>query len=312
MISVKNLSKSYGNFLAVDNISFDVGKGEIVGFLGPNGAGKSTTMKIITCYIAPTMGNCNISDYNIYENSIEIRKLIGYLPETNPLYFEMDVKSYLNFVAEARNIPKLNRKSSVSRVVEECGLEKVYNKVIGTLSKGFKQRVGFAQAIIHDPQILILDEPTSGLDPVQIIEIRDLIKKLGKEKTIMLSTHIMQEVEATCNRVIIINNGKIITDDNVLNVKSAFKGGEIISLNIKNFNSDVSKIKNNIPGISDIEIIAEEGGFKQLRIKSNEKNTELTEKLFNFAVQEKAVLTELHRETVSLESVFLNLTSTKN
>src|SRR5436309_2153162 len=211
-IRVSNLTKYYGNSLAVDNISFEVNKGEILGFLGPNGAGKTTTMKIVTTYMPPTSGEVKIDGLDIEESSLEVRRKIGYLPELNPLYLDMNVIEYLDYVAALDGIPEDKIKKKRNEMISVCGLESVKNKDIGELSKGFKQRVGLAQAMISDPEIIILDEPTSGLDPNQIIEIRNLIKKLGKQKTVILSTHILSEVQATCNRVIIVNKGKIAAD----------------------------------------------------------------------------------------------------
>ncbi|MEO5909391.1 MAG: ATP-binding cassette domain-containing protein [Pelobium sp.] len=212
-ISVKNLSKTYGTQKAVDGISFEASPGKILGFLGPNGAGKSTTMKMLTCYLPQTSGSATVSGFDISNQSLEVRKNIGYLPESNPLYHEMYVKEFLNFVGETYHLKNL--KSRVEEVILATGLSKEQHKKIGQLSKGYKQRVGLAQAIIHDPKVLILDEPTSGLDPNQLIEIRKLIKELGKTKTVILSTHIMQEVEAICEEVIIINKGKIVANNSL-------------------------------------------------------------------------------------------------
>lgn len=216
-VAVSNLTKMYNEQCAVNNISFTIPKGEIVGFLGPNGAGKSTTMKIITGYIPATKGNATVCNQEVSNNMIAIQKKIGYLPESNPLYYEMYVKEYLEFLSKVHDIP--NAQKRINEVIEITGLQVEHKKKIGSLSKGYKQRVGLAQAIIHNPEVLILDEPTSGLDPNQIVEIRDLIKNFGKEKTVILSTHIMQEVEAMCNRVIIINKGNIVADDSLINLQ---------------------------------------------------------------------------------------------
>ena len=216
-IKIENITKLYGSQKALDNVSFEIKSGEIIGFLGPNGAGKSTLMKIITGFIAPTSGNIFVNDKNILENAIEIKNNIGYLPENNPLYLDMYIIEYLNFVAGFYKID--NKKERIKEVIGLTGLEPEIHKKIGALSKGFRQRVGLAQAIIHNPDFLILDEPTSGLDPNQIIEIRNLIVNLGKEKTVMLSTHIMQEVEAICDRIVIINKGSIVADDTVINIQ---------------------------------------------------------------------------------------------
>lgn len=212
-ITISNLTKIYGQQKALDNVSLTINNGEIVGLLGPNGAGKSTMMKIITCFIPPTDGNVDVCGYNIFDDSIEVRKKIGYLPEHNPLYLDMYVREFLYFIAGIHNLGK-QTKQRTEYMIELTGLTKEVNKRIGALSKGYRQRVGIAQAMIHDPEVLILDEPTSGLDPNQLVEIRELIKNTGKEKTVLLSTHIMQEVEAICDRTIIINNGIVVADDN--------------------------------------------------------------------------------------------------
>ena len=212
-IVIKNISKVYGTQKALDNVSLSIGEGEIVGLLGPNGAGKSTMMKILTCFIPPTEGSAEICGYDIFEHQMEIKRSVGYLSEQNPLYYDMYVREFLLLVAGIHKIERKLRKTRVEEVIALTGLEKETNKKIGTLSKGYKQRVGLAQALIHDPKVLILDEPTTGLDPNQLLEIRNLIKQIGQSKTILLSTHIMQEVEAVCSRVIIINNGRLVADD---------------------------------------------------------------------------------------------------
>lgn len=212
-IVIKNISKVYGTQKALDNVSLSMGEGEIVGLLGPNGAGKSTMMKILTCFIPPTEGSAEICGYDIFEHQMEIKRSVGYLSEQNPLYYDMYVREFLLLVAGIHKIERKLRKARVEEVIALTGLEKEANKKIGTLSKGYKQRVGLAQALIHDPKVLILDEPTTGLDPNQLLEIRNLIKQIGQSKTILLSTHIMQEVEAVCSRVIIINNGRLVADD---------------------------------------------------------------------------------------------------
>lgn len=212
-IIVNNLTKVYGKQKALDNVSLSIGDGEIVGLLGPNGAGKSTMMKILTCFIPPTSGEAKVCGYDIFDNPMEIKKSVGYLSEQNPLYMDMYVREFLLFVAGVHKIERKLRKDRVEEIIALTGLEKEANKKIEALSKGYKQRVGIAQALIHDPKVLILDEPTTGLDPNQLVEIRNLIKQIGKTKTILLSTHIMQEVEAVCSRVIIINNGRLVADD---------------------------------------------------------------------------------------------------
>jgi ABC-2 type transport system ATP-binding protein len=218
-ISIQNLTKLYNEQKALDNVSLEINKGEIVGLLGPNGAGKSTMMKIITCFIPPTKGSVKVCGYDIFDNPMDVRKKIGYLPEHNPLYLDMYVREFLDFVAGVHGLGK-QKKERIEQMIEMTGLTKEVNKKIGTLSKGYRQRVGIAQAMIHDPEVLILDEPTSGLDPNQLVEVRDLIKNAGKDKTVLLSTHIMQEVEAVCDRTIIINNGQVVADDNTKHLAS--------------------------------------------------------------------------------------------
>jgi ABC-2 type transport system ATP-binding protein len=219
-ISIKNLTKIYGEQKALDNINIEIEQGQIVGLLGPNGAGKSTMMKILTCFIPPTEGEVKVCGYDIFDNPMQVRASIGYLPEQNPLYYDMYVREFLMFIAGIHKIDKKIRKQRVEEIIELTGISKEVNKKISMLSKGYKQRVGIAQALIHDPKVLILDEPTTGLDPNQLVEIRELIKKIGQTKTVLLSTHIMQEVEAVCSRVIIINNGKLVADDETKHLAS--------------------------------------------------------------------------------------------
>ena len=219
-ISIKNLTKVYGEQKALDNINIEIEQGQIVGLLGPNGAGKSTMMKILTCFIPPTEGEVKVCGYDIFDNPMQVRANIGYLPEQNPLYYDMYVREFLVFIAGIHKIDKKIRKQRVEEMIELTGISKEVNKKISMLSKGYKQRVGIAQALIHDPKVLILDEPTTGLDPNQLVEIRELIRKVGQTKTVLLSTHIMQEVEAVCSRVIIINNGKLVADDETKHLAS--------------------------------------------------------------------------------------------
>ncbi len=252
-IRVENLTKYYGPTAAVKDISFEINTGQIVGFLGPNGAGKSTTMKIITTYLTQNQGKVYVDGLDTEQKPIEVRKKIGYLPEQNPLYLDMNVIDYLKFAAELESVPKNEIESAVNKVVDLCGLQDVRHKDIGELSKGFKQRVGLAQAMVHNPEVLILDEPTSGLDPNQIIEIRKLIKQLGKQKTLVLSTHIMQEVEATCDRVLIINNGEIVADGSPDSLQDKFRGKVEINLVIKKDSIDKDLIERAIASISNVE-----------------------------------------------------------
>jgi len=232
-IVVENVTKSYGIQKAVDNISFNVRPGEVLGFLGPNGAGKTTTMKIITCFFAPNDGDVKVGGISVRQNPEEVKRQIGYLPERNPLYQDMPVIDYLRFVAELQGIAKDKINGRIVEMIETCGLYVEKHKKIGELSKGYQQRVGLAQALIHDPQVLVLDEPTSGLDPNQIVEIRDLIRKIGREKTVLLSSHILAEVEATCDRILIINNGKIVADGTADSLRKQAQGKEIVRVTVE-------------------------------------------------------------------------------
>lgn len=298
-VTVKNITKFYGKQKALDNVSFEVGSGQVVGFLGPNGAGKSTMMKIITCFIPQSEGTVSVCGYDVSEQSIEVRKQVGYLPEHNPLYLDMFVKEYLSFVG---GIHKLNGKLNerVKEMVKLTGLEAEQHKPIGALSKGYRQRVGIAQALIHDPKVLILDEPTSGLDPNQLAEIRALIKSIGKEKTVILSTHIMQEVEAICDRVIIINKGTIAADDStsVLQHKSA--DVKILA----EFDRAVERKQLlNISGVKDA--VNTSGHVWQITGKGNE---DLRPHLFNWAVKNNYTVLSLQKEEQKLEEIFQKLT----
>lgn len=298
-VSVQNLTKEYGTQKAIDNLSFEINKGEVVGFLGPNGAGKSTTMKILSCYIEPSQGDANICGANIYENPVEVRRHVGYLPEHNPLYLDMYVKEYLLFTA---NMHKLGKKSKqrVSSVVERTGLGLEQNKKIGQLSKGYRQRVGLAQALIHDPEVLILDEPTSGLDPNQIVDIRDLIKDVGREKTIILSTHIMQEVTAMCDRVMIINRGHIVADSSLDEILERFSGRQTITLEFKN-SIGAEKIER----IEGVHKVVKNGDKLMVSCKTD---SDVREKIFNLAVLEKNPIMRLEPVLEDLEQIFRQLT----
>ncbi|MEO0106573.1 MAG: ATP-binding cassette domain-containing protein [candidate division WOR-3 bacterium] len=303
MIEVQGLTKEFGAIKAVDDISFHIGRGEIVAFLGPNGAGKTTTMRMLTGYLLPTKGKCTINGLDVTEEPLRTKKLIGYLPEDNPLYPDMKIYEYLNFVGEVRDIKNL--KERVDEVAEICGIKDVLNKEIGTLSRGYRQRVGVAQAIIHNPDILILDEPTEGLDPNQVMELRNLIKELGKEKTVMLSTHILSEAEATCERVLIINKGKLIADGSKSEIRTMAKGGETIILELHAKSNPIDEIKK-INGVKEvIEKKTEQKGHFQYEIISEGDVREL---LFDTAVKQNCKIIELHRKSTSLEDIFRELT----
>ncbi len=309
-IRVENLSKNYGNTAAVKDITFEINTGQIVGFLGPNGAGKSTTMKMITTYLAQTNGKVYVDGLDTEEKPIEVRRKIGYLPEQNPLYLDMNVMDYLRFAAELESVPKNEIDNAVSRVVDVCGLQEVRHKDIGELSKGYKQRVGLAQAMVHNPEVLILDEPTSGLDPNQIIEIRKLIRKLGKEKTLVLSTHIMQEVEATCDRVLIINKGEIVADGSPDSLQDKFRGKVEISVVLKKDSVDKDLIERAISSISNVEkarVTKSDDNTITLHI-SAQKGHDVREEIFKKIVSMNLVLLEMHKEEKSLEDIFRLLT----
>jgi len=308
MIRVKNLTKNYGELKAVDDISFEVKTGEIVGFLGPNAAGKTTTMRIITCFMPPTSGTIEVDDLNIFDNSLEIRGKIGYLPENAPLYWEMNVVEYLEFIMGLRGVGKDNFSKRKKDIIELCGLGSVTHKDIGELSKGFRQRVGLAQAMIHNPEILILDEPTIGLDPNQIVEIRNLIKQLGREKTVILSTHILPEVEATCGRVLIIHEGKIVADGTPKELQSGFEGKERIYLELKKTVENIESKLKMLEQVEKVEKVATPSVETRGFYIESDKGVDLREKLFNYSVQNNWTILEMRREQASLEQIFRLLT----
>ena len=305
MIQLQNLVKDYGSLRAVDHINFEINEGEILGFLGPNGAGKTTTLKMITCFFEPTEGNISVENFNVLENSREIRKMIGYLPEHNPLYLEMTVYDYLKFVAEVREIPDF--KTRLKEVINKCGLHGIVGKPINTLSKGYKQRVGIAQAIIHDPKILILDEPTVGLDPNQIVEIRELIKELGKEKTLIISSHILQEVQAVCDRIVIINKGKIVADGSTEELKSNFQNKTKINLELIAKEDEISSLTENVENISLLSVTPKGNDVVQAIIEFD-SGVDKRAEIFQHIKSREWTLLEMRRDHVSLEAVFRNLT----
>ena len=311
-IAVRNLTKLYGAEKAVNDISFDVKTGEILGFLGPNGAGKTTTMKIITCYMPPTSGMVEVEGLNIAEHSFEVRKKIGYLPEMNPLYLDMNVVEYLEYSARLHGLSNELLRSRLKEMIDVCGIAEVRHKDIGELSKGFRQRVGLAQAMIHDPEVLILDEPTSGLDPNQIVEIRNLIRQLGRAKTVVLSTHILSEVQATCDRVIIINEGTIVADGTLEQLQQDFRGSEKISLELKASTTNAMtsmypKLKE-ILHVESVEYSGQEGDVHKFSILT-QKGFDIRDEIFRRAVSEGWVLMEMSRKATSLEEVFHKLTT---
>jgi ABC-2 type transport system ATP-binding protein len=306
-IVVENLTKRYGTQNAVDNISFEVKPGEILGFLGPNGAGKTTTMKIITCYMAPTHGDVKVGDYSILTNPEEIKKNIGYLPENNPLYTDMQVLDYLEYVARLQGVPESKLQQRIVEMVKVTGLNIEKHKKIGELSKGYRQRVGLAQALIHDPEILILDEPTTGLDPNQIVEIREMIKEIGKEKTVILSTHILPEVEATCDRILIINNGKIVADGTSESLRKQAQGEEILRVKIEDASDSDAVITalQNVETIDLVDPVADEENTFMVQSKNGESSRK---QIFNLCVSNKWTLTEMTPIETKLEDIFRELT----
>jgi ABC-2 type transport system ATP-binding protein len=309
MISVRQLSKRFGRTVAVNNISFEVSKGEVLGFLGPNGAGKTTTMRVLTCYLVPDAGTATVAGYDVVEDSLEVRKRVGYLPESAPLYLDMDVVSYLKFVADVRGITVDQRAQRIRSMIDVCGLGTVVGRNVGELSKGFKQRVGLAQTLIHDPEILILDEPTTGLDPSQIIEIRELIKEIGKERTVILSTHILPEVEATCSRILIISDGEIAASGTPEELHSAAGGEESLYVSIRAGDAPVEPSLEAIPTVASVVRVGEPSpGYVRYMLKSKDGG-EIGEHVFRTAVENGWTINEMHRETLSLENIFLKLTT---
>jgi ABC-2 type transport system ATP-binding protein len=304
-LKLKNLTKIYGSQKAVNDISFEIEKGEIVGFLGPNGAGKSTTMKIATCYLPPTAGEVWVGGFNVVERPMEVKKITGYLPEHNPLYLDLFVHEYLGFVGKLYGLSGQRLKDRVKEIIDLCGLGPEQNKKIEALSKGYRQRVGLAQALIHDPKILILDEPTSGLDPNQLVEIRKLIKTISQQKTVVFSTHIMQEVQALCDRVIVINKGEIVADDKLANILQT-RGNTAVT--VVQFEGDVNLAQLRLlPGVREVEPL-ENFKFKVL----SEGNVDLRPEIFRFAADNNLSLIGLKQEEHSLENIFRDLTLTQN
>jgi ABC-2 type transport system ATP-binding protein len=309
MIEINHLTKTYGPQRAVDDISFKVEKGEIVGFLGPNGAGKTTTMKVITCFMPPTSGEVTVGGMPVTGKSLEVRRMIGYLPEINPLYGDMNVVDFLRYIGELRDISAEERPGRILNMVEICGLGEVLHKNINELSKGYRQRVGLAQAMIHDPEILILDEPTIGLDPNQVQDIRHLIKTLGREKTVILSTHILSEVQATCSRAVIIHRGKIVADSSLAELQRDLAGRQIINLELLAAADGVDARLRKVEGVDDVrETFVEGAGGRCFRISAS-PGKDLREVIFHVAVESGWTIVGMTREVRSLEDVFHQLTT---
>lgn len=311
MIEVKNVTKKYGSMTAVDNISFEVKDGEVVGFLGPNGAGKSTTMNMITGFIEPTEGQIIINGKDISKKAGKAKKEIGYMPENVPLYYELTVKEFVTYMAELKFVKRQSRKEEVAKVLKETGLEDVQKKLIRNLSRGYKQRVSLAGALVGNPDVIILDEPTVGLDPKQITEIRTLIKNLGKKHTVILSTHILSEVSQICEKVVIINKGKIIAVDTPENLERKTKEANGISVTVEDPNNNMKDLKNKIPEIENVEMVKDnKDGTKQFVITSNAE-VDLRKKLFEVLPKQDITIFELKKTESTLEDAFIKLIDTK-
>ncbi len=313
MIKVEGLSKRYARTVAVDNISFEVQKGEIVGFLGPNGAGKTTTMRVLTCFLPPTSGTANVAGYDVVANPLEVKKRIGYLPETPPVYPEMEVAEYLKFTGQLKGISSGDIHRRVDEVLGRCAIGDVRSKLIGKLSKGYRQRVGLAQAIIHNPDVLILDEPTSGLDPKQIIEIRALLKSLAGDHTIILSTHILSEVEQSCERVIIISQGKLAAIDSVQNLTNRLRGSEAVAVEIETANGSPSpaEVQQRLEQVSGVSrVVTRDGRDGRLHFEIESlQGRQIRADLARSVVNSGWALTEMRAVGLSLEDIFLQLTA---
>ena len=309
MIEAHGLVKSYDGVLAIDKVSMTVNRGEVLGFLGPNGAGKSTTMKILTCFLAPTAGRALVGGHDVFTDSLEVRKRVGYLPEDTPIYRDMTVLEFLEFAAAMRGMDRDKVPGRIKEIGQRCGLGDVAGKLVGELSKGFRQRVGLAQAMLHDPDIVILDEPTSGLDPNQIVEIRSLIKEIGREKTVILSTHILPEVQATCSRVLIISGGKLVADGTPDELRARERGGRYrVVVESNGVAKDAIRDRlASLSGVTRCEAIAGEDGSHAFAIDAG--SADLRKPIFRAAVDNRWTLLELAREAASLEDVFRNLTT---
>jgi ABC-2 type transport system ATP-binding protein len=307
VIKVENLTKKYAGFTAINNITFEVGKGEIVGFLGPNGAGKSTTMRILSSFMPATSGRASIAGYDVFEKSLEARTHLGYMPENVPLYTDMRVTEYLVYRAHLKGVRGRRLKERVGDVKELCGLKEVENRIINTLSKGYRQRVGLADALVHEPDLLILDEPTIGLDPNQIRSVRELIKNLGKHHTILLSTHILPEVEATCSRVIIINRGRIEASDTPDNLRRQLRGAGGIRLEANPGKDDGVAELQKIAGVKDVTVQQEDGEWRRFLVRAD-ANADLREEVFRVAADRHWRVRELSQRGATLEDVFVEMT----
>ena len=314
MIEVNGLTKRFGNAVAVDDITFKVQAGEVVGFLGPNGAGKSTTMKILTCYISASEGSASVGGYDCFKHPLEVRRQIGYLPEQTPLYSELNVIDYLNFIADSHNVPVNEKRSRIGEMVETCGLKRMIHKDIGELSKGYRQRVGLAQALIHDPKILILDEPTTGLDPNQIVEIRELIKSLGEDRAVILSTHILPEVEVTCSRILIISEGVLVGEGTPDELRQSMQNQEIFELRMKGDKNEIESVFMTQDWITSHEHDGtEQSGVHRfkLNLATPMAGEDSGERIYDLSLANSWKLLEMKRGGATLEDVFKYLTTRK-
>ncbi|MFH1624099.1 MAG: ATP-binding cassette domain-containing protein [Pseudomonadota bacterium] len=307
MIEVENLTKYYGSIPAIEDLTFTVEKGEILGFLGPNGAGKTTTMRILSCFMPATRGTAKVAGYDVFEDSLEVRRRIGYQPESVPLYRDMSVRAYLNFVAEVRGIDRRARGTKVEKAMDECGITEVSGKLIGKLSKGYRQRVGISQALVHDPEVLILDEPTIGLDPRQIHEMRELIKNLAGERTIILSTHILPEVSMTCQRVIIINEGRLVAMDTPENLTTKLQKARRIIVEIGGPPDDVIKELKEVAGVTSIEKKDAKSENTFVYAVDSTIDRDIRGELFTTISKNGWILSEMREIDMSLEDIFLKL-----
>ena len=308
MIKVERIVKRYGATTAVNNVSFQVNKGEIVGFLGPNGAGKSTTLKIVTCYVVADSGKVVVDGLDVLENSTEVRRRIGYLPETTPIYPDMQVGEYLRFVARARQLSGSVVGEAIDRVVDLVGIERMMKKIVAYLSKGYKQRVGLAQALIHDPSIIILDEPTSGLDPHQIIEMRELIRELGKKKLLVLSSHILQEISAICTRILIIKDGRIVANGTPQELQGLVEKRQVFQAALKGDDREIMDAVRGLDGVEQVHVVAQGEGFSTYEV-AGPRGDDLGAAIYRLARQKDWELASLSPQQESLESVYLQLTA---
>ena len=308
MIHVENLTKYFKDLCAVDRINFDVQKGEILGLLGPNGAGKTTTLRMLTGFLRPTAGSIHVKEYKIEEQALEIKRIMGYLPESAPLYHEMLVYDYLDYIANIRDIEHSRKLTRIRQLADLCGLNSVMHQPVSELSKGFKQRVGLAHAMMNDPEILVLDEPTSGLDPNQIVEIRGIIKRIGKEKTIIISTHILSEAEATCDRIVIISNGKIVADGGTESLKQSISGLNLMNISVQNAGFELVKEQlSKLEGVGDVAKISENDDVLRVKL-SLRPDMDLRETIYRRIKETDWILLEFYQEAQTLEDIFRKLT----